>query len=284
MQTNFEHCAALVREADRDRFLATLFAPGEHRDALFALYAFNLEIIRVRELAREPMPGEIRLQWWREVLSGERDGEAAAHPVAAALTHTLAQHNLARERLIDLIEARSFDLYDDPMATFAELQSYAERTAGTIFEFAARVLAGDIAPGVVSLAMDAAQAQAITNLLGNFPRHAARRQLYVPLEALQTYGANYEDIFAMRATTELRTTLAEMRLRARGHLARVGAKSSEIPQSALPAFLPLAPLRPVLHCMERRDYDPFRPPELSPWRRQWLLWRAARDPSRIFRA
>src|SRR5665811_376080 len=137
MQTNFEHCAALVREADRDRFLATLFAPAEHRDALFALYAFNLEIIRVRELAREPMPGEIRLQWWREVLSGERDGEAAAHPVAAALTHTLAQHNLARERLIDLIEARSFDLYDDPMATFAELQSYAERTAGTIFEFAA---------------------------------------------------------------------------------------------------------------------------------------------------
>src|SRR5450830_161330 len=177
MQTNFEHCAALVRAADRDRFLATLFAPAEHRVSLFALDAFNIEIVRVRELAREAMPGEIRLQWWREVLSGERDGEAVAHPVAAALTRTLAQHNLAREGLIDLIEARSFDLYDDPLATFAELQSYAERTAGTIFEFAARVLAGDIAPAVVSLAMDAAQAQAITNLLGNFPRHAARRQL-----------------------------------------------------------------------------------------------------------
>ena len=89
MQTNFEHCAALVREADRDRYLATLFAPAEHRDALFALYAFNVEIARVRDLAREPMPGEIRLQWWREVLSGERDGEAAAHPVAAALRETL---------------------------------------------------------------------------------------------------------------------------------------------------------------------------------------------------
>ena len=68
MQTNFEHCAALVREADRDRYLATLFAPAEQRDALFALYAFNVEIARVRELAREPMPGEIRLQWWREAL------------------------------------------------------------------------------------------------------------------------------------------------------------------------------------------------------------------------
>ena len=89
---NFEHCAALVREADRDRYLATLFAPAEHRDALFALYAFNVEIARVRDLAREPMPGEIRLQWWREALSGERAGEAAAHPVAAALRETLARY------------------------------------------------------------------------------------------------------------------------------------------------------------------------------------------------
>ena len=39
----------------------------------------------MREPAREPLPGEIRLQWWREVLGGERPGEAGAHPVAAAL-------------------------------------------------------------------------------------------------------------------------------------------------------------------------------------------------------
>ncbi len=108
MATNYEHCAALVREADRDRYLATLFAPAQHRDALFALYAFNVEIARVRDLAREPMPGEIRLQWWREVLSGERAGEAAAHPVAAALRETLTRHGIAGDRLIALIDARSF--------------------------------------------------------------------------------------------------------------------------------------------------------------------------------
>ncbi len=58
--------------ADRDRFLASLFAPAEHRGALHALYAFNVEIARVREVAREPLPGEIRLQWWSEVVDGER--------------------------------------------------------------------------------------------------------------------------------------------------------------------------------------------------------------------
>src|SRR3990170_2028933 len=115
MQANFEHCAALVREADRDRFLATLFAPTEHRDALFALYAFNAEIARVRELAREPMPGEIRLQWWRDTLLGATAGDAAAHPVAAALREAVVRYRLPPAMLGDLIDARGFDLYDDPM-------------------------------------------------------------------------------------------------------------------------------------------------------------------------
>jgi len=37
MSTNSTHCAALVREADRDRYLASLFAPALHRDALLSL-------------------------------------------------------------------------------------------------------------------------------------------------------------------------------------------------------------------------------------------------------
>jgi len=283
MATNFEHCAALVRAADRDRYLATLFAPAEHRDALFALYAFNAEIARVRDLAREPMPGEIRLQWWREVLSGERDGEAAAHPVAPALRETLARYNLPRGPLIELVEAHSFDLYDDPMASFAELDSYAKRTAGAIFEFATRILAGNVDPAIIGLTEEAGRAQTIGDLPVKFPAHAARRQLYVPLEALTTYGASYEDIFALRASIELRTALAEMRLRARSHLAHIGDLLAQIPQNALPAFLSLAPLRSVLLRMERHDYDPFRPPQLAPWRRQWLIWRASRNPRRIFR-
>ena len=45
---------------------------------MFALYAFNLEIARVREVAREPLAGEIRLQWWSDVLGGEGRGERQA--------------------------------------------------------------------------------------------------------------------------------------------------------------------------------------------------------------
>src|SRR5690242_9720539 len=98
------HCESMVREADKDRFLATLFAPAEHRPALYALYAFNIEINRIRDLAREPMPGEIRLQWWREVVEGGRTEEAQAHPVAAALRAAMTRYQLSPEVFADLID------------------------------------------------------------------------------------------------------------------------------------------------------------------------------------
>ena len=89
---DFDYCETLVREADKDRFVATLFAPAPRRRALHALYAFNVELARVRELAREAMPGEIRLQWWRDILGGARTGEAG--PVASALTATVIRYGL----------------------------------------------------------------------------------------------------------------------------------------------------------------------------------------------
>lgn len=278
MQDQFTHCTTLVREADRDRYLATLLAPAEHRDALFALYAFNTEIERVRDLAREPMPGEIRLQWWREVLLGERSGEAAANPVAAALQQTLSRYSLSGERLAELVEAHRFDIYDEPMRNLAELQSFAAKTAGVIFDSALQILGTSVAGSG-----EAAQAQTLANILVFLPRHAARRQLFVPLEVLQQYEAKAEDIFAMRTTPELRAALADLRLRARRHLSNIGAASAgAIAAASWPAFLPLAPLRFLLLRMERADYDPFQPPPVQPWRRQWLIWRATRNPRRIF--
>jgi phytoene synthase len=279
MQTHFDHCARLVREFDRERYLATLFAPARNRNALFALYAFNVEISRVRDLARESMPGEIRLQWWREILLGERAEEAASNPTAAALLETLGQDN--SERLIALIDAHIFDLYNEPMPAISDLQSYAVATAGSIFELAARILGGDTGLQVAALAAEAGQAQTIANVLAQLPRHAARRQLYVPVEVLQHYRAEPDDIFALRATPEVRAALAELRLRARHYLARVGAAGTEIPKNMQPAFLPLAPLWQWLRDMERPDYDPFRPPQVAPWRRQWRIWRAAKSFSRV---
>ncbi len=281
MDANFSHCASLVQNSDHDAYLGALFAPAEKRGALFALYAFNIELSRVREFAREPMPGEIRLQWWREAISGERADEAAANPVAAAFGKTMAHYDLRSEIAATLIEAHRFDIYNEPMATLSELQRYSAETAGAVFTLAGQILSGRARPIVADLSGEAGQAFVFANILEQLPRHAARRQLYLPIETVRLHGADPEDIFAMRATPELRAVLAEMRLRARGSLARIGEVSDGISEDAWPAFLPLAPLRSWLSAMERADYDPFQPPEMARWLRQWHIWRAAKSLRRI---
>jgi len=282
MRDAFAHCEALLRAADRDRFLTTLFAPAEHRDALFALYAFNVEITRVREAAREPLAGEIRLQWWNDVLGGARRGEVAAFPEAAALLASMARYHLPAERFEALTAARRFDLYDEPMATLAELEAYADGASSGLIALAAQILLAGAEPNIGALCHHAGVAHAIAGLLKAFPVHAARGQLFVPLEVLQRHGAGRQDAASGRATPQLRAALTELRQRARHHLRAAQALLAAAPPAVLPALLPVALAAPLLARMERRDYDPFVPVEIAPWRRQWLIWRAARQPARIF--
>jgi phytoene synthase len=282
MQDASAYCEAQVRAGDRDRFLAALFAPAQHRAALFALYAFNLEIARTREAVRNPLAGEIRLQWWSDLLAGEARGAAEASPVAAALSTAIAQHALDLGPLRALIEARRFDLYDEPMATLPDLETYADAAAGSIIALAVRIVAGRPVPEINELVRHAGRAQAIAGLLAAFPIHSRRGQLYVPLEVLQRHGSSREDVAGDHATPALRAGLAELRSTARMHLRQAGAALTTAPAAAIPALLPVALAGPMLARMQRPDYDPFVPVVIAPWRRQWLIWRAARNPDRIF--
>lgn len=273
----FALCADEVHAHDRDRFLADLFAPEAKRRYLFALHAFNLEIARVRELVSEPMPGEIRLQWWRDVLAGEGRGEVAGHPVAAALLETIGLHDLPRAAFDNLAAARIFDLYNDPMPSLTDLEGYAGETASALIQLAALILAGGRDPGTADAAGHAGVAQALAGLMRALPHHARRQQLFMPADLMQRHGVRAEDIFAGKSTPELLRMLADLRATARRHLDAARAALADVDRVALPAFLPVALVEPVLRLMDRADYNPFTvaidPPQ---WKRQWWLWRAAR--------
>jgi len=277
MEDAFAYCAELVRTADRDRFVATLFAPAELRPALHALYAFNSEVARTREMVREPLPGEIRLQWWSDVLGGGREAEARANPVAFALVATIERHRLDRTALLELVEARGFDLYNEPMESIAALETYARKTSSAVFDLAVQILAGHAEP----VAEDAGIAYAMAGLLRAFPLSVARRQLYVPAEILQRHRVRTHELFARRQSAGLAAALAEMRAMARAHLAAARGRLTGVPKEATAALLPIALVRPSLDRLERSD--PFAPREIPAWRRQWIMWRAARDPARIAR-
>lgn len=137
MQDRFGYCEALVREHERDRYLASLFAPHALRRFLHALYAFDVETAQVAARVNEPLAGEVRLQWWRDAVTGE-GGEDSAVPVAAALIETIAACGLPRTPLLELIDTRREALYQN----FAGggFENWAARTHGNVFLLAAHIL------------------------------------------------------------------------------------------------------------------------------------------------
>jgi 15-cis-phytoene synthase len=269
-----QHAEALVREGDPDRFWATLFAPAATRPHLFALYAFNFEVARVREAVREAVLGEIRLQWWRDALQGEARGDVRANPIAAALDDAVVRFRLPRQALVDLVDARVFDLYDDPMPTLNDLEGYCGETSSALIRLASLVLVDGGDPGSPDAAGHAGLAYALTGLLRAFPWHARRGQIYLPQDLLARHGVVREDIVTGRGGPGLLATLADLRAVARRHLDQARILAATVPAKARPAFKPVALVEPYLHAMERPGYDPFRTPiDLPQWRRLLALWR-----------
>lgn len=186
----------MLRDSDRDRYLACLLSPEEKRGALAALYAFNAELARIRDLVHEPLPGEVRLQYWHDLLEGSAHGSTAANPVAAALLIAIETHRLPRKTLIDMIEARTFDLYDDPMETRLSLEGYAGETASALIQLASLVLSPEEAARSADAAGHAGVAQAVAGLLLLMPLHRRRGQIYIPLQILSATGLDRDAFLA----------------------------------------------------------------------------------------
>jgi phytoene synthase len=275
--SDYAYCGEVLRRGDRDRWLASLFIPQALRPHIHALYAFSLEIARVREIVSEPLLGEIRFQWWRDALGGKNETGFAASPAAAALIDTLARFRLPREPLIELIDARLRDLYNEAVESVQALESYAQATCSTLFRLAALVLEGEETSADAAVAVHAGIAYGITGLLRALPWHSARSQVFVPAEFLRAHGAEPDDLVSGRASPAVCAALADMRGLARTHLKAFEAQLRGLPQNRRAAFLAVSLCEPYLRLMERPDYDPFKTViELPQWRRQWILWRASR--------
>jgi phytoene synthase len=208
MREAFDHCERLVRDHDKDGYLASLFAPTDKRLLLFGLYAFDLEVSRVPQLVRQPMAGEIRLQWWREVIEGTREEEAHASPVAAALREVVQSHPELKPLLERKLEGIRAELYEDGPRNLDSLGNHADAVRGSIIEAAIHLLCANTPPGAPS-----------------FASHAGR---VLTLEPLMAAHAG-----------------KELRARVEAHLTAARQIAFVMPAETWPAFLvlALAPLR-----------------------------------------
>ena len=267
------HCLAVLRETDRDRYLACLLTPADKRGPLSALYAFNAEIARIRDLVHEPLPGEIRMQWWRDLLEGGADGDASANPLARALLRTVADHRLPVSSLVALIEARIFDLYDDPMESRTAFEGYAGETASALIQMASLILDAEKAAGSATIAGHTGVAQTVAGSLLLLEVHRRRGQVYLPADLLAATGLDAREFLLGTNRPAVANAITAFVGFGRDHLRQARSAGTIAPGNIF-AFLPVAFIERVFNAAERAGADALekslQPPQ---WRRQWAMWR-----------
>ena len=265
-------CADLVRAQDFKSYAASLFVSPEARRSWLALAAFNAEVAHVRDHVSQPLPGEIRLQWWRDALTGGGQGAVEGNPVAAELLRAASLHDLPAEAFVRLIDAHVFDVYDDPMPDMAAVEAHCRDTASALYALRARVL-GANSPEITRLAEHAGIAEGLVEVMLALPRHAARRQLYLPADLMNLHGVVAEEVFLHQANAPLKEALAHLRREAGSQMDQALAMLTDTPPAARPAFLPLAMTGKTLARLE--ESEPFAPPTPSRLGVLWTTWRAA---------
>jgi 15-cis-phytoene synthase len=247
----------VLRELDQAKYLACLFVPEQKREAFAALGAYAAELRRIPQLVSEPLPGEIRLQWWRDVISGTRAGEAPNQPVAAALLNAIATHNLPPAPLDAMAEARIFDLYHDPMPDIAALEIYLGETEAALIQLGGLVLDATNAAKSAEAAGHAGMAIGIANMLSQLPRATNRQRIFIPATILSAIGCTTEQIFAAEEAAQDRAVTALVAL-GRDHLKWFKRLGKTVTPQLRPAFLGVALCEPVLRKAEKAGAKAFQ--------------------------
>lgn len=265
---SFAHAAQALRASDRDRYLATLVLPATARDGVTALLAFNADVAAIRERVSGPAPGEIRLQWWSDALSGDGHGAVGQNPLADALLKTLKRYGLPSGTLLRLIGARRFDLYDDPMPDLESFEGYAGETASTLLQLAAMILNEGAPVETGDAAGHLGVAQAMTGHLRAFGLFASQGRIMLPWSILEANGVREREVFSGTDSEGLREALAQIAELAQGHLDTARTAIAELPLSLRPAFAILPVIEAQLRRWRASGASPFAVPvDEADWRK-----------------
>ncbi len=282
MPPHTQYISDLVRKDDHDRFLTAVFAPMPARDGVMALYAFNIEVARVRESVSENIIGQMKLQWWHDVITAIYDGGPQGNkvpqgnPVVEALVAAIRAHNLSRAYFETLLDARARDLADEQPADVYALEAYADGTSASLTALVREAL------GVHDGASKAAGrhvgiAWALTGLLRAVLFHARANRFLLPQDLLEGESLSAHDLQDQSNAAKIGVVIKKIARMAEIHLNQARSYRKDIDPRVLPALLPATLADAYLKGLARRKYDVFDPRHAlqrpAVIRLTWNAWR-----------
>jgi phytoene synthase len=205
------HLAEEAHRYDYDRWLTTLFAPASIRETLYALIAFNIELSRIRETVTEPLLGDIRLQWWREALTGLETHTPKTHPVIEALDFANRQKPIDFKLMQAMVDMRAKDLDPTPLSSDADFIAYADGTGGALHRLLLAASDLDVTEADEEAAAAAGRSFAMTGILRAIPFHFQHDLVLLPTERLEEQGATRNTIFQQENRSNFFNIVKELR-------------------------------------------------------------------------
>ena len=255
-----EYISSLIAKDDHDRFLTAMFAPPATRGGVMALYAFNAEVARLRESVSENLIGQIKLQWWCDVIASIYDGGTVpqGNPVVEAVADTIKAYGLSRGHFETLLEARARDMADESPSDVEALERYAEGTSASLTALVLEVLGARDAASMAA-GRHVGTVWALTGILRAVLFHARANRFLLPQDLLAAENLTGHDLQERGNAARIAIVIERIAGLARTHLDKARELRKSIDRRALPALLPATLADEYLKGLARRRYDVFDP-------------------------
>ncbi|WP_336276243.1 phytoene/squalene synthase family protein [Bartonella sp. CB178] len=274
MITSLPYCLEILRKTDRDRYISVLFAPREKRRALAALYAFNTEIVRIRESVHDPLIGEIRLRWWYDTIANSEVKKGTNSPILDDLFAAIVSFNLPKSAFLRYCDAQILDIHRKSIETIYDFELYCGETVSVILQLACQILEPDLdaAQELTDVCKHGGISQGASGILRLLSFMRPRYQHYLPFDMLKAVGVDREELEFNRVSDEKKRRIVDtMVALSREHYVQFYKHSVVLSKALKLAFLPLAIMPASLRKASRLGAAAFQESVTLPLLFRYLL-------------
>ena len=266
----YEACRQETAEWAKTFYLGTLLMPLAKRRAIWAIYVWCRRTDELMDSPEAQMRPVVelaeRLDAWeqrtRALFAGQvRDG------LDLVMANTLERYPQPLQPYLDMIQGMRMDLTQHRYSTFAELELYCYRVAGTVGLMTQEVMGVDPAytsapwserPDTSEAAVALGIANQLTNILRDVGEDRGRGRIYLPLDELERFGYSESDLMAGVVNDNWRALMRFQLERARAWFARSEAGVRWLaPDARWPVWASLRLYRGILDVIEQHGYDVF---------------------------
>jgi phytoene synthase len=270
LEEAYENCRVETERWAKTFYLGTLLMPPPKRRAIWAIYVWcrrTDELMDSEEAQKLPVEElSERLNIWEERTRSLFKG-VVSDGLDLVMADVIQRYPQPLEPYLEMIEGQRMDLNQHRYATFADLECYCYRVAGTVGLMTQEVMGLDPAyisapwsskPNTSDAAVALGIANQLTNILRDVGEDRARGRIYLPQEDLLRFGYSEADLLAGTLNANWNALMAFQLQRARQWFARSESGVRWLAADARwPVWASLRLYRGILDAIEKLNYDVF---------------------------